>query len=86
MNKLKENIENELSEIAIENNLSEKCELISNNIEQITDDFSIKFVEWCDNNTTQSSKGEWVNWLPNAKNTFTTTELQQYFKENVYNK
>lgn len=69
MNKLRENFLNELAEIAIENNLSEKCELISKKCEQITDDFSVKFAEW---------------YLDNYHMNNTTTELLQIFKEKYY--
>jgi len=50
--------------------------------EQITDDFSVKFAEWCDNVATQKSNGLWYS-SPlgiNIKNPKTTTELLQIFK------
>ena len=43
-------------------------------LEQITDDFTIKFVVWLDKNKKE------------LKNEIIIEELQQYFKENVYNK
>ena len=44
------------------------------NLEQITDDFSIKFVKWYN-----VSKYDFPNEM-------TIEEKQKYFKENVYNK
>lgn len=44
--------------------------------EEITDDFSVKFYDW-----TLSDKG--IGYAMSLK---TTTELQQYFKENIYEK
>jgi len=57
-------------------------------LEQITDDFSIAFAEWCDFNATQKSKGLWFSVHLNIKikNAKSTTELLNYFKENVYGK
>jgi hypothetical protein len=53
--------------------LAEKCE-------QITDDFSIKFLIWIatDDNVPTIKEGATIEQH--------ATELQQYFKENVYNK
>jgi len=73
MSKLREKFDNELAEIAIENNLSEKCELISEQIEQITDDAMIKFYLW------MMEKNEIYQTKDN------TTELLQIFKEKYYN-
>jgi hypothetical protein len=47
---------------------------------QQQDDFAIGFAEWCDETTTQVSKGEWANWLPDAKNCLSTKELLEQFK------
>ena len=44
---------------------------------------SIGFAEWCDNNTTQISKGEWGNFQENAESTLTTTELLQIYKSQL---
>jgi hypothetical protein len=44
-------------------------------VEQITDDFSVKFYDW--------SLDDGIDIAMQVKS---TTELQQYFKENVYNK
>jgi len=49
--------------------------------EQITDDFSIKFAEWLRGNYFDVFP-LWNDEKTNKK--YTTTELQQYFKENVY--
>jgi hypothetical protein len=70
MNKLREQIAKWYS--------SSDAKNIENDIlqcEQITDDFSCQFAEWYLSN---SNNSDFENW--------TTTELQQYFKENVYNK
>jgi sugar phosphate isomerase/epimerase len=61
--------------------LKEQCE-------QITDDFSIKFAEWLGSNYVKLHS-VWVGIYQsqtNKENWKKTTELQQYFKENVYNK
>jgi len=46
----------------------------SEQCEQITDDFSVKLIKWYDNLTDEDLKN------------FSYTELQQYFKENIYGK
>jgi hypothetical protein len=45
------------------------------------DEFAIEFAEWCDKTTTQVSKGEWANWLPDAKNCLTSKKLLEKFKK-----
>ena len=45
------------------------------------DDFAIGFAEWCDETTTQVSKGEWGNWLPIAKYCLSTKELLEIYKK-----
>jgi len=55
-----------------------------NELEQITDDFSCQFAEWLLwQDITQRGKSNFVCWDGVQR---TTTELQQYFKENVYGK
>ena len=58
----------------------------SDQCEQITDDFSIKFAEWIATNYLKLNV-VWVGIYQdqrNKDNWKSTTELQQYFKENVY--
>jgi len=45
---------------------------VTKECEQITDDFSVKLIKWYDNLTDENLKD------------FSYTELQQYFKENIY--
>lgn len=51
--------------------------------EQITDDFSVKLIEWLNENA-DFFHGE--NQYHFDNKWYTTTELQQYFKENIYGK
>jgi hypothetical protein len=76
MNKLRESLDKELDSIFYENDnfLSKKVEMASEQCEQITDDFSVKFLDWYGGLRLAQVHGR------------TTTELQQYFKENVYGK
>jgi len=71
MSKLRENIENVL--IGFTGNSVGSLQL-----EQITDDFSVKFFDWANS----------YGWeLDNQfQKTHTTQELQQYFKDNIYGK
>jgi len=55
-----------------------------NHLEQITDDFSVKFAEWLGNSDYSYKRG-----VKMYKNFFkpeykSTQELQQYFKDNIY--
>jgi len=76
MNKLREKFDKELDSIFYENDnfLSKKVEMASEQCEQITDDFSVKFVVWLDKNKKELKKEIIIE------------ELQTYFKENVYGK
>jgi hypothetical protein len=56
---------------------AEKCE-------QITDDFSIKFIEWSFWLNKRFETNQLTFKLDGVS--YTSTELQQYFKENVYGK
>lgn len=47
---------------------------------QQQDELAIEFAEWCDSKTTQVSKGEWANWINDAKNCFSSKELLEKFK------
>ena len=91
MNKLREKFstlvdcgDNRYTSIVQEQNM-DKCE-------QITDDFSIKFIEWKDKEFLDSRIGLMDRgfgiYIPKDGDAMelSTTELQQYFKENVYNK
>ena len=49
--------------------------------EQIADEFTVEFVEWCGLRTVQITKSEWANWLPNAEGTLSTKELLEIFKK-----
>ena len=53
-------------------------------LEQITDDFSIKFIEWSFWLNKRFETNQLTFKLDGVS--YTSTELQQYFKENVYNK
>jgi hypothetical protein len=90
MNKLREKFENWL-------NTNPRKEITAIQCEQITDDFSISFAEWLNQNRWFTfENGKWCYSFENgtaiSKTNYdknyrkTTTELQQYFKENVYNK
>lgn len=68
MNKLREKFENTL--IGFNGHTGHTGGLLQ--CEQITDDFSVKFFDWAN-----------VNAYKFPTKT-TTTELQQYFKENIY--
>ena len=79
----------------LENKINDELEiynnqwlLIENFIEQAKiiekqqqDEFAIGFAEWCDETTTQVSKGEWGNWLPIAKYCLSTKELLEIYKK-----
>ncbi len=57
--------------------LTEQCE-------EINDDFSVKLLEWFLNlDITQRGKDNFVCWDGVQR---TITELQQYFKDNIYGK
>ena len=76
MSKLREKFENELNKGFI---MSEQCE-------QIADDFAVKFAEWKDKNITKVFghyifNNEANNW--NNK-TYSITELLQIFKDKYY--
>jgi len=53
-------------------------------IEQITDDFSVKFADWKDDNTFSLRPNQ--HKIFKSHEIYTTTELQQYFKLNIYGK
>jgi hypothetical protein len=57
--------------------LAEKCE-------QITDDFTCKFTEWSFWFKRREYGGEMQFYY--CEKNYTLTELQQYFKENIYGK
>jgi len=69
MNKLREKF-NDICEIKNHNHF----DILTNKLEQITDDFSIKFYKWMMDNSKIYETDD------RAK------KLQQYFKENVYEK
>jgi len=60
--------------------------------EQITDDFSVRFIEWKDKEYLESRIGlmdrGFSVYMPKNGNPIevTTQELQQYFKDNIYGK
>jgi len=71
MNKLREKFENWYNSEPI----SKENEVTT--LEQITDDFSVKLIEWC-RNIMFTLNHEHQNKTP--------LELQQYFKNNIYGK
>jgi hypothetical protein len=80
-----EYLSNELDVITLQSQMHD-IETIVLNMNQQTnqedkEEFAIGFAEWCDETSTQVSKGEWANWLPDAKNCFSTKELLEIYKK-----
>lgn len=64
-------------------NRSYSSQLLADDLEQITDDFSVKLIEWLNENA-DFFHGE--NQYHYNNKWYTTQELQQYFKQNIYGK
>ena len=79
MNKLREKLLKAIQGMVIRKGMNE----ITDECEQITDDFSVKLIEWLNENA-DFFHGE--NQYHYANKWFTPAELLQIFKKNIYGK
>jgi len=81
MNKLREKLKESVKSMIIPNGIN----LNIDKLEQITDDFSVKLLDWLE--VSGYRFNEDVKMFKNTDGRLkTTTELQQYFKDNIYGK